>query len=418
MKITSSKRKLCKRLELTFKLVLGVRKVKMGKMFDEFGFAQDSQEKITRYVVCFLQYYQKSKNLIDTKKFYGKIGENNNLIIIYTMKTTYKLFGILVFWKTSHFTRQPFCFETVLGNVEFCNLGKYIATNPDIDKEILLLIQGLEAENQNWVLRQIAHAKYAYENNSIIATLTLEEIKELERIYCEFYPNILELSKNLYYYNGYFLPIKAFIASVFFHKHCIQDIFNEKTLQKIQNKDFIDVGGFIGDSAIVFEREFCNKNIYSFEPTKENYELTKKTIELNNSSRIIPINKGLGAEQTMLQINTRGGGSSSIKFITTNEMETIEMTTLDIFVKEHKLLVGFIKVDIEGFEMEFLKGAKETICTQKPAMVISIYHSGKDYFYIKPLIESWNLGYKFTIYKRVDGSSLTVDTSLFCECLD
>lgn len=29
------------------------------------------------------------------------------------------------------------------------------------------------------------------------------------------------------------------------------------------------------------------------------------------------------------------------------------------------------------------------------------------------MIESWNLGYKFQIYKRIDGNSLTTDTSLF-----
>lgn len=34
------------------------------------------------------------------------------------------------------------------------------------------------------------------------------------------------------------------------------------------------------------------------------------------------------------------------------------------------------------------------------------------------MIESWNLGYKFQIYKRIDSTSLTTDTSLFCEVLE
>lgn len=86
-------------------------------------------------------------------------------------------------------------------------------------------------------------------------------------------------------------------------------------------------------------------------------------------------------------------------------------------MRENKIEVGFIKVDIEGFEMEFLKGAKETICTQKPAMLLSIYHQGSDYFGIKPLIESWNLGYTFKIHKGVD-LSITGETALFCEVLE
>ncbi len=66
--------------------------------------------------------------------------------------------------------------------------------------------------------------------------------------------------------------------------------------------------------------------------------------------------------------------------------------------------------------MEFLKGAKHTICTQKPTMLISIYHSLDDFFEIKPLIESWNLGYTFSIHKPID-YTISVETGLFCEIL-
>ncbi len=98
---------------------------------------------------------------------------------------------------------------------------------------------------------------------------------------------------------------------------------------------------------------------------------------------------------------------------TNAEKETIAITTLDDFVAEHGIEVGFIKVDIEGFEQHFLAGAKKTICTQKPALLISIYHSGDDYFNIKPLIESWNLGYQMRIYKGTD-MALSIDTALYC----
>lgn len=67
--------------------------------------------------------------------------------------------------------------------------------------------------------------------------------------------------------------------------------------------------------------------------------------------------------------------------------------------------------------MEFLKGAKETICTQKPTMLLSIYHQASDYFGIKPLIESWNLGYKFKIHQSID-YAIPVETALFCEVLE
>ena len=43
--------------------------------------------------------------------------------------------------------------------------------------------------------------------------------------------------------------------------------------------------------------KFCDKNIYSFEATQTNFKLMQQALKLNNSSRIIPINKGLGAKK-------------------------------------------------------------------------------------------------------------------------
>ncbi|WP_237416290.1 FkbM family methyltransferase [Helicobacter saguini] len=93
-----------------------------------------------------------------------------------------------------------------------------------------------------------------------------------------------------------------------------------------------------------------------------------------------------------------------------------EIITLDSYVEQNNIDVGFIKVDIEGFEQELLKGAFKTIKKFKPAMLISIYHNASDFFEIKPLIESWNLGYTFKFHKPVDGS-ISIETALYCEVL-
>lgn len=300
-------------------------------------------------------------------------------------------------------------------------MGEYISTSPTIEQEIFALCKGLSAENQVWLLRQIERERFAYQKTrGLIENLTQDERDELTRIYTEFYPNIFCLGDNLYFYNdgslGYFFPTNFCEISVMWHKHSL-NVLEPQTLAKMRNKDFIDVGACIGDSAVLFEREFCDKNIYTFEPTKENFRLLKRTLELNNSKRVIPVNKALGAESGNLEIHYRAeniGGSRAIFSDERTIAERVEVTTLDDFVREHNIKVGFIKVDIEGFEMEFLKGAKETITAQKPAMLISIYHQPSDYFGIKPLIESWNLGYTFKIHKGVD-LSVMGETALFCE---
>ncbi|RDU67126.1 FkbM family methyltransferase [Helicobacter didelphidarum] len=198
------------------------------------------------------------------------------------------------------------------------------------------------------------------------------------------------------------------------------NILEQETLEKIKDKDIIDVGGFIGDSAIIFEREFTHKHIHSFEATKTNYTLMLKTLELNKSTRIIPINKGLGSKEEILEISLMGSASTldtkKNQYYDIEHTEQVKIITLDSYVKEHNIEVGFIKVDIEGFEQEFLKGAMETIRTQKPAMLLSIYHNADDFFHIKPLIESWDLGYTFKFNKPIDGS-ISTETALYCEVL-
>ena len=74
---------------------------------------------------------------------------------------------------------------------------------------------------------------------------------------------------------------------------------------------------------------------------------------------------------------------------------------LDHFAEEHGLTVGLIKADIEGAEQSLLRGAEKTIRKDRPALMISIYHNIDDLLDIKPMIEAWNLGYEFRIYRPI-----------------
>ena len=108
--------------------------------------------------------------------------------------------------------------------------------------------------------------------------------------------------------------------------------------------------------------------------------------------------------------------AASIKYDVTAhfDKEKIDMVKLDDFVKANNLNVSLIKSDIEGFEQELLRGAENTIKTQKPVLVISIYHSADDFFHIKTMIEKWNLGYKFKIVKSKPDNVL-LETVLIAE---
>lgn len=260
-------------------------------------------------------------------------------------------------------------------------------------KDYLKLISNLDDESIATIDKMLSKVYFSkhLKDNKVIITISDNDLQIINRVKNEFYNKIFQLNNDHFVYKNYHLPINHFEPSVLYFKHGLD------TLKNLENsKNIIDVGGFIGDSAIVLT-EYTTKYVYSFEPSTINYNLMLKTIALNNSKNIIPVKKGLGSkpEKLILNYNTSG---SWIGKPCTDKTESIEISTLDIFVKKHNLAIGLIKVDIEGFEQEFLKGAQETIKQQHPILLISIYHNLDDFFFIKPIIESWNLGYTFKVY--------------------
>lgn len=293
---------------------------------------------------------------------------------------------------------------------------KKLLDDPNLAEKIATLCAGLDSESRNVVARILSRIRELdITNKNQYFNLSQEERDELTKIRKDFYPRIYQAAPNLYSYNGYFLSTYFFEISVLWHRHNLEQAFSQATLERIKQKDIIDVGSCVGDSALVFQ-DFTDNNIYAFEPTNQNYEHLLKTIKLNNATRIIPVKKALGskASQGEISLSKSNLGGASLIFNHHTTSHSVEIITLDSFVKEHNLRVGFIKVDIEGFEQEFLAGAKQTICEQKPAILLSIYHTMDDFFNIKPMIESWNLGYKFKIIKPIDFSVLT-ETALYCE---
>lgn len=294
---------------------------------------------------------------------------------------------------------------------------------PDFAEKYKSLINGLDDESIECVTRILSRMKLIAQQdpgNDKNAWKTLDiysskELELMENVRKEFNLRIMQLSEGCFAYKNYLLPIRHFEDSVFYYKHHINKL---KNLEKLKHKDFIDVGGFIGDSAIVFT-EFTSGKIYSFEAVSKNYDYMLKTIELNNSKNIIPVKIGLGSKDETLDIKIQGSASA----LTPNTpiyredapTETISITTLDNYLKDKDINVGLIKVDIEGFEQEFLKGAVSTIRKFKPALLLSIYHNNNDFFNIKPLVESWNLGYKFKV-SRPALRGLSGETLLICEC--
>ena len=63
-------------------------------------------------------------------------------------------------------------------------------------------------------------------------------------------------------------------------------------------------------------------------------------------------------------------------------------------------------------------GTKQTICTQKLILLLSVYHSAHDFFDLKPMIASWNIGYRFSIHKLTFRNAASESRSRMIGCGD
>ena len=280
------------------------------------------------------------------------------------------------------------------------------------------LISGLDNESKNTV-SDIIHrmGMIADGKKSLQDVYTQREQEEFVRMNDEFSSKIVKLNDNLYYYNGYYLPVNQFDSSVFYSKYAIDEL---TTLDSVRNKDIIDAGGYVGDTALLFS-SYTDKSIHVFEASPSNMDIIRETIRLNQLENIVPVSKALGENSgtATFSLGERNSCNSLVERPGYNYPNHIEVPviTLDDYVRENNLEVGLIKVDIEGGEQLLLKGAVETIRTQHPILLISIYHSANDFFEIKPMIEKMCDKYTFRIIKPAN-SAIVIETILLAEVRD
>lgn len=290
-------------------------------------------------------------------------------------------------------------------------IEKFIEELSKIDffQEYKKLIKGLDEESINTInviLKRIR--AYQYDQKIFYNENEKNDFNQNGR----FQNKILKINDDCYVYKNYFLPVNHFEYDVFYEKLFTYKLENK---DKIYDLDIIDAGACSGDSALILS-ELTSKNVYAFEPVSSNYDNMIKTIELNDVKNIIPQKKGLSSEIKKENIYIFEN-ASSLKYNPSNttNIESIEITTIDDYVEQNNLNVGLIKSDIEGMEMELLKGAFKTINKYKPTLLISVYHSANDFFKIKEYIENLNLGYKIKIIKPKNGYIL-VGTILIAQC--
>lgn len=154
----------------------------------------------------------------------------------------------------------------------------------------------------------------------------------------------------------------------------------EKQMQKYFNLRegvFIDIGAHIGKYSIQLANKLGKKgHVFAFEPEESNFQFLKKNIELNVINNVEAYKKGLYSTEMETTLFVSGAGEMYQSIYNRDEgwsEQTIQLTTLDHFVKENKISrIDLIKIDTERTEFEVLKGGRASLQKFRPDIIIEI----------------------------------------------
>ena len=172
----------------------------------------------------------------------------------------------------------------------------------------------------------------------------------------------------------------------------------------------IDAGGCWGDTALYFAyKTGANGKVYSFEFLTENLAIFRRNMAINPdyAQTVELIDKPLWSVSGVdLMIEGNGPGTRVVTSSLDPRAKRIKTLSIDDLIEQQNLQrLDFIKMDIEGAEMEALAGAKKSIQRFRPKLAISVYHRLQDLWEVPKWLDALDLGYDlylrhFTIHQE------------------
>jgi FkbM family methyltransferase len=162
-------------------------------------------------------------------------------------------------------------------------------------------------------------------------------------------------------------------GELFRHIHIYRSI---RLARKLKNPGFtiLDIGGGIGATAKIFRKEFPANKILIFEPINESFNSIRSLFQSDALTEVLRL--AAGNENSKRQINVANRiTSSSILPLSSDKdskvfnednlgrsrIEDIEIVRLDDFLQAESDEIGIMKIDVQGFELDVLKGAEKTL---------------------------------------------------------
>ena len=209
--------------------------------------------------------------------------------------------------------------------------------------------------------------------------------------------------------------IYLFLFSLYSIKTAVFGNYEKEFLHfiKIIKKDgiILDIGANIGITAAPLGKSFPKSKIHAYEPIPENFSTLVKVVNYLKIPNIKFFNMALGSEEGSLKMimpirgNSKMQGLSKAHKPGSNEegvLYEVPLKTLDELYPDQTGITA-IKIDVENFEFEVLRGGKKLLERNMPMIYCELWDN-ENRTNVFDLLTS--LGYKTYIYT---GESATLE---------
>lgn len=249
-----------------------------------------------------------------------------------------------------------------LNDVEFKVVGGkfHIGEWEGTSEDALWRSNLLKGENDKNIKNMISHYGFIGEkkdraDDEVLTVNNIFSFAHADKMVCMYLPNEFDHIQNL---------IKG--SHGFYEPEMLADIAGRTKA----GSAIIDIGANIGNHSVYFGL-FCGAGkVLSFEPQSEVHNTLSRNISLNFlNDKVTAHQMGLGSYETTAKLGAVDQKNIGMTKLEVTESGGIKISTLDSMVEnEPQNSISVIKIDVEGMEMEVLRGAVKTLERHSPVI--------------------------------------------------
>ena len=131
---------------------------------------------------------------------------------------------------------------------------------------------------------------------------------------------------------------------------------------------YIDAGACIGNHTLCFAK-FCAQQVIAVEPIPHNMQHLKDNVALNGLGNVVTVEAALGSQSGQGKMHRFGKHHGNWRL---EDGDGVEVTTLDAVAELADYPITVVKMDIEGGELEALKGGTRVLTEHKPVLFLEL----------------------------------------------